>query len=434
MPRYWAGIDWSERHGHEIAVVDAAGSVIARGRIPETPDGVKELLRLLGPGVNSSHRHSRKRVPVAIETSRGLLVEALRGAGQPVVALNPAMAARYRGRLNPAKRKDDAGDARMLANILRIDGDQHRPLWTPSPRAAALKQLTRAHLRALRDQRYYANRLRSHLTDYYPAALQAWATLPTNLLRAEARAVLAAAPTPATATRLRRSQLAAILAGAGRTRQIDDHAARLHTLFRVQQLRQPLQVEEAMGHSMLAVLAMLNQSTALVESLADQLTEAFQAHEQAPIYRSFPGVGPIIGARLLAEIGDDPTRFATAKGLCAYAGAAPITWASGGSHGVTQRHIANRVLKVTGHHWAFASLTRSPGCRAYYDRRRERGDRYAAALRNLYGRLLRCLHHCLATGTLYREEQAFRAPRELAATSPAPGLPIGKTCPLTGGG
>jgi transposase len=116
------------------------------------------------------------------------------------------------------------------------------------------------------------------------------------------------------------------------------------------------------------------------------------------------------GARLLAELGDDPSRFGSARGLRAYAGCAPLTWASGASTMVTHRRIANRSLKVTGHQWAFSSLSRSAGCRAHYDRRRQAGDRYAAALRNLNGRLLTCLHHCLATGEHYLEEVAFPAP------------------------
>ena len=133
----------------------------------------------------------------------------------------------------------------------------------------------------------------------------------------------------------------------------------------------------------------------------------FLAHPQAPIDPSFPGAGALTGARLLGEIGDDPTRFATARGLLAYAGAAPITWASGKTITVRHRRAANKVLQATGHMWAFSALTRSPGCRAHDDRRRAAGDRHAAALRNLYGRLLKCLHHCLTSGTTYDETRAF---------------------------
>ncbi|MFK0142528.1 hypothetical protein [Streptomyces murinus] len=94
----------------------------------------------------------------------------------------------------------------------------------------------------------------------------------------------------------------------------------------------------------------------------------------------------------------------------AYAGAAPLTWAPGSSSQVSHRRIANKRLKATGHTWAFATLTRSPGCRALYDARREAGDGYAAALRRVFARLLGSLHHCLAHEELYREDLAFPPP------------------------
>ena len=137
-------------------------------------------------------------------------------------------------------------------------------------------------------------------------------------------------------------------------------------------------------------------------------------HPDAGIITSFPGLGPLTGARVLAETGDDRSRFQDAKGLKAYAGAAPITRASGKSRSVTQRKVKNNRLASAGYNWAFSALTASPGARAHYDRRRDAGDRHAAALRNLFSRLLGCLHHCLATGQQYNEQTAFPAPKPTA--------------------
>lgn len=95
-PRWWAGIDWSE-NGHDVAVVDRDGQVVIQTKIEESPAGVKDLLRQLA-SLTGSHAHSRKHVPIGTETSRGLLVGALRAAGQPVVAIKPSAVARYRGR------------------------------------------------------------------------------------------------------------------------------------------------------------------------------------------------------------------------------------------------------------------------------------------------------------------------------------------------
>ncbi|ONI88161.1 hypothetical protein ALI22I_20090 [Saccharothrix sp. ALI-22-I] len=406
---FTAGVDWSENL-NDVAVVDRSGEVVARARVEESPEGVKQLLRLLA-GLRSSHRHSRKQVPIGIESTRSLLVEGLRAAGQTVIAINPTVVDHYRGQLTPTKRKSDKGDAALLADILRTHGHRHRSLPENSESAEAVAVLVRAHWQAQRTRQYQYNRLRSLLREYHPAALTAWADLPGRLLRPEARAVLRLAPTPSSAARLTIRQLRRTLAEAGRTRLLDQHADRLHTLFRATVLRRRPGVEEAMGVQALACLDMLDLACATVDALAERIEDAFLRHPQAKIYLSFPGVGVLTGARLLAEIGDDPLRFADARGLRAYAGAAPLTWASSTSTSVTHRRIANLRLKATGHTWAFATLTRSLGCRAHYDRRREQGDRYAAALRHLFGRLLGCLHRCLAREELYDEQVAFPARR-----------------------
>jgi transposase len=115
---------------------------------------------------------------------------------------------------------------------------------------------------------------------------------------------------------------------------------------------------------------------------------------------------------VLAETGDDRSRFTDAKGLKAYAGAAPITRASGKTLAVLHRSVKNQRLAAAGYLWAFSALTASPGARAHYDRRKAAGDRHTAAQRNLFGRLLSCLHHCLATGQHYNEHTAFPPPAE----------------------
>ena len=137
--------------------------------------------------------------------------------------------------------------------------------------------------------------------------------------------------------------------------------------------------------------------------------ESFNLHPDAGIITSFPGLGALTGARVLAEIGDDRSRFQDAKGLKAYAGAAPITRASGKTRSVTHRRIKNNRLNAAGYIWAFSALTASPGARAHYDRRKDTGDRHAAAQRNLFNRLLGCLWHCLTTGQPYDEATAFPA-------------------------
>ena len=217
-------------------------------------------------------------------------------------------------------------------------------------------------------------------------------------MRPEARAILAAAPAPADATTLTLTQLRALLRTAGRTRGIDAEATRLRDAFRAPQMRQLPLVEAAMGRQALALLGQLNAACAAAEDLEQAAAESFNLHPDAGIITSFPGLGALTGARVLAETGDDRSRFQDAKGLKAYAGAAPITRASGKTRSVTHRRIKNNRLNAAGYTWAFSALTASPGARAHYDRRQDAGDRHAAAQRNLFGRLLGCLHHCLTTG------------------------------------
>lgn len=130
---------------------------------------------------------------------------------------------------------------------------------------------------------------------------------------------------------------------------------------------------------------------------------------------SFPGLADVSGARVLAEIGDDRSRFADARALKAYAGSAPVTRASGRSHAVTHRRIKNDRLAAVGYTWAFMALTNAPAARAHYQRRRTRGDRHPAALRHLFNRMLGQLHHCLQTSQLYNEQLAFATPIPAAA-------------------
>jgi hypothetical protein len=147
-------------------------------------------------------------------------------------------------------------------------------------------------------------------------------------------------------------------------------------------------------------------------------TRARAEHPDAAIIGSFPGLGTVLGARLLGEIGDDRTRFSDARGLKAFAGTAPVTRASGMKTVVTMRAVRNKRLGQAAYLWALPLLAHSPGARAHYDRRRQAGDSYSAAARDLTNRGLGMLHHCLQTGQHYNEAKAF--PAMVTATSGKP--------------
>ncbi len=398
----FCGIDWSEDH-HDISLVDRDGQLLARRRISDDAAGLAQLLVLLADHGDSAE----ELIPVAIETPRGLLVACLRATGRQVYPINPMAVARYRDRHSVAGRKSDHGDSFVLANVLRTDLHAHRPLPADTELAQAIAVLARAQQDAVWDRTSAHNKLRSQLREYFPGFLAAYHGARDGIMRPEARVILAAAPTPGDAARLTLAQFRGLLKKAGRSRGIDTEAARLREAFRIPQMRQLPLVEQAMGRQTLALVRQLDAACASADDLEQAAVQSFNQHPDAGIITSFPGLGPLTGARVLAEIGDDRSRFQNAKGLKAYAGAAPITRASGKTRSVTRRRVKNNRLNAAGYLWAFSALTASPGARAHYDRRRDTGDRHAAAERNLFGRLLGCLHKCLITGQDYDEDIAF---------------------------
>lgn len=404
-PAVSCGIDWASDH-HDIALVDAAGDCVAKERVGDDVAGLTRLLEILAEHGDSP----QSPLPIAIETPRGLLVAALRAAGRTVYPINPVIAARYRERRTVTGRKSDHLDAMVLANILRTDLTTHRPLPQDSAQARAITVLARAQQDTVWERTRTTNTLRGHLLEYFPAFLTAFAAKDGGLARADARTILAAAPTPTAAALLSIEGIIELLREAGRTRLLRYDAERLFRIFHDEQLRQPAVVEQAMGTRTQALLRQLDAVCTSACDLEEAAVAAFRTHPDHAIITSFPGLGELTGSRLLAELGDDHTRFADARGLKAYAGAAPITRASGKTTSIKSRWIKNNRLAATGYVWAFASLTASPGARAHYDRRREAGDWHIAAQRNLFNRFLGCLHHCLTHRTPFDETTAFPTP------------------------
>jgi transposase len=398
----FCGIDWAESH-HDVALIDQEGTLLVRRRISDDAAGLTLLLGLLAEHGD----HADEPIPVAIETARGLLVACLRGTGRQVFAINPLAVSRYRDRYSVSRKKSDAGDALVLANILRTDMTAHRPLPADSELAQAIGILARAQQDAVWDRTQAHNKLRSLLREFYPAILTAFTTKRAGIISPEARAILAVAPTPTSAARLTHTRLRSLLTKAGRQRGIDTEATRLREILRRDWLHHPPLVEHALGQQALALLRQLNVACANADNLATAVVDSFEQHPDAEIITSMPGLGPLTGARILAEIGDDRSRFTDPKALKAYAGSAPVTRASGKSLTVMARRIKNQRLAAVGYQWSFSALTGSPGARAHYDRRRTAGDRHPAAQRNLFNRFLGILHHCLHTRQHYTETTAF---------------------------
>jgi hypothetical protein len=401
----FTGVDWAEAH-HDVCVMAGDGRVLEQRRVSHSVAGIGELHALV-----AAHAGEGEPVAVGIEAGRGLVVAALLAAGYQVYAVNPLASARYRDRHSTSGAKSDRGDAKVVADLVRTDRHNHRQVAGDSDLAEAVKVLARAHQSAIWSRQRQASALRSALREYYPAALAAFGT---GLADSDAAAVLAMAPTPEAGRALSRSKIAAALRRAGRQRNAGQRAAAIQAALRADYLQAPAAVAGAYGAAARSAIRLISAYTAEIAELEAALAEHFDRHPDAKIIRSLPGLGTILGARLLGEFGDDRTRFASPKSRRNYAGTSPITKASGRSHVVLARHARNRRLADALQQWAFCSLTPSPGARTYYDQLRGRGKTHRQALRQLANRWTGILHVCLDHGQLY-DETAARHHLETAA-------------------
>ena len=395
----FVGIDWAEAY-HDVCVIDGDGGVLGRRRVSDGVAGLAELHALIAENIEEPSE-----VTVGIELDRGLLVQALVAAGYPVYAVNPLAAARYRERHVVSGAKSDRGDAKVLADLVRTDRHNHRLLAGDSDIADAVKVLARAHQSAIWSRQRQANGLRSALREFYPAALEAFGT---DLTSSDALAVLESAPTPELGRSLSRPKIASALRRGGRQRNIDEHAERIQSALRSEQLAAPARIAEAYGVVTRSTVAVITSPNREITVLEEALGAGFDEHPDAKIIRSLPGPGTILGARVLGEFGDDRTRFANAKSHKNYAGSTPITKASGKSLVVLARHARNKRLADALDQWAFCSLTTSPGARDYYDQLRPRGKTHRQAARQLANRWVGILHHCPQAEELYDEHAAWR--------------------------
>ena len=393
----FVGDDWAEAH-HDVYICDDTGARLAARRFPEGVEGISGL-----HGLIATHAETPAEVHVGIETDRGLWVQSLIEAGYQVYAINPRAASRYRDRHSLSGAKSDPGDAKMLAELVRTDRHNHRLVAGDSDVAEGLKVLARAHQNLIWERTRHTNRLRCALREYFPVALAIFESLADR----DALAVLAKAPTPAEAARLTPGQVRSALKAGGRTRNIEVRAQAIVTGLRAEALTAPEPVVTAFAAATRAQVAIITALNTQIAALDTELAAHFEQHPDADIYLSLPGIGVILGARVLAEFGDDPNRYDSGKSRKNYAGTSPITRASGTRSVALARFVRPARLADAIDQWAFCALTNSPGARAYYDHRRTQGDSHHKALRALGNRLVGILHGCLAHRSTYNETNAW---------------------------
>ena len=403
----FVGDDWAEDH-HDVEIQDESGHRLAKARLPEGVAGMGRLHALLGEHLDSDADSGQ--VAVGIESDRGPWVRALVAAGYQVFAVNPLQAARFRQRRRVSGAKSDAADAHTLADMVRTDRHQLRLVAGDTELAEAIKVVARAHKTLIWERTRHVQRLRNALREFFPAALEAF----DDLTSGDALELLGKAADPAAAARLNRAQITAALRRAGR-RHVAERAEQIQGALRGEHLTQPPTITAAYAATVRSHVAVLITLNAEITMMQGQVEAHFGQHPAAEVYLSQPGLGAILGARVLSEFGDDPARYADAKARKNYAGTSPITRQSGKHKFVLARYVHNdRLLDALGRQ-AFTALTASPAARAYYDQLRDRGKDHNAALRQLANRLVGILHGCLKTNTTYDEATAWPASSPAAA-------------------
>jgi transposase len=196
--------------------------------------------------------------------------------------------------------------------------------------------LTRARKTLIWERTRHTQRLRHALREYFPAALEAF----EDLDAADTLELPAKAPDPASAAKLTIAQISAALKRA-RRRNVAEKATRIQAVLRAEHLGQPEAVTAAYAATTRAAAAVLTTLVEQVKTLQGQVDAHFGPHPDAEIIGSQPGLGPVLGARVLAEFGDDPTRYADAKSRKNHAGTSPITRASGTKKVVLARFLHN---------------------------------------------------------------------------------------------
>jgi transposase len=392
------GIDWAE-DSHQVCILDTDGTTLDEFVIRDGAAGTGRLHERI-----AGQADEPEQVVIGIETDRGLLVGALVAAGYQVYAVNPMSVDRYRDRHATSGGKSDRGDAKVLADLVRTDRHNHRTVAADTELLAAIKITARTHQNLIWTRTRHANQLRSTLREFYPAAQDAF----EELAHRDALAILAIAPTPEQGRRLSTAKIRTALKRAGRQRNLDTRAAEIRDALRSEQLEAPPQLAAAFGDTVAALvplLATLNEQIARVEAA---LTDRFEQHPDAELILSLPGLGVVLGARVLAEFGDAPNRYADAKARRNYAGTSPITKASGRRHVVVARFARNHRLADACDRWAGCALANEPGARAYHAAHNPDPDTRKHARRKLANKLVGLLHGVLEHRTPYNPDIAWR--------------------------
>jgi transposase len=307
---WYVGIDRADQH-HDVVVIDEAGHQVGALRVSYSKEGLSELTRfLLGLA------QAPEEMACIVEINQGLLIAALLEAGFPLYPVNPKTVDRLR---NAAGAQTDQIDAYLLAKTGRSDLAVLRRLPPESALVAELKGLTRDQDALIEMQTRLVNQLTACLKAYYPVALELFA----KLQQRSTLAFLQTYPTPQAARAASVEALTATLKRSGHSR-----AAQVASQIWQQVYQPQLEANAVITRTKSRLmLALVSQLLPLVEQIAaydKEITRLFLTHPDSSLFGGLPGAGKRLAPRLLAEWGDDRTRYTSNRSVQALAGTAPV--------------------------------------------------------------------------------------------------------------
>lgn len=374
----YAGIDWADNH-HDTVVIDESSNIIGSLTVDHTPEGLAKLIAFL-QDFNSED------APLAciIETNRGLLVTALLEAGLAVYPVNPKTVDRKRG---AAGAKTDKIDAYLLAKTGRADLADLRQLAPDNPLVKQLRELTRDQDGLIQEQTGLLNRLTACLKTYYPVALNLF----SRLAQVSTLRFLRAFPTLEQARVATEEEITQLLKKA-RHPGAAQVACEIYAKLRQPQLMADSATAFAKSRLLLCLVAQLEVVLEQIKLYDKEITKLFKLHPDSPLWIALPGAGKRLAPRLLAEIGDDRTRYEQPTNLQAVAGTAPVPYASGNYSRARQRHACIKPLRNVLHQFAWQTTIQEAWAAEYYQRKRSEGKTHSMAVRSLANNWVRIIH------------------------------------------
>jgi transposase len=367
----YVGIDWADQH-HDITCCREGDDSSTSVRIGNDPEGFDELVKQ----IEDLRSDSGETVCVGIESTEGLLVQRCLSEGYRVYLLNPKVVAEYRNQHRPSRTKSDSLDAQVLMEMIRDHRDRFDPVYPDSELGRECRLLAQDYRKMVQQKTRLVNQITASLKRYFPEALEVFSSVDQPIMMG----FLEDFPT---------LQEARKMSEADWTKWLKEHRhpqyeAKAETMVQI--------LDEASSHRDAATrrakvrrtLCSVRQLDVLLDSLKDyeqRFEEILEEHPDGEMVCSLPGVGTVLGARLLGELGDNRNRYEDANELQCEAGTAPVTIQSGQTKRVVMRQACRRSFRDTMHQFAFSSLKENKWARALYDRQRDRDKTHGHALR-----------------------------------------------------